>query len=37
MSVIEMNAISIRTSYAAGTTDWIWAIADAVDTATVIT
>ena len=37
MSPIETKAISIRTSYAAGMTDWIWAMADAVDTATVMT
>ena len=34
---IDTNAISIRKSYAAGMTDWIWAIAEAVETATVIT
>ena len=34
---METKAISIRNSYAAGMTDWIWAIADAVDTATVMT
>ena len=37
MSEIERNAIPIRTSYAAGMTDWIWAMAAAVETATVMT
>ena len=37
ISPIEMNAISMRTSYAAGKTDWIWVIAAAVETATVMT
>ena len=37
MSAIDTKAISMRTSYAAGITDWIWAIAAAVETATVIT
>ena len=37
ISPIETNAISMRTSYAAGMIDWIWAIAEAVDTATVMT
>ena len=37
MRAIDTNAISIRMSNAAGMTDWIWAIAAAVETATVIT
>ena len=37
ISAIDTNAISIRMSYAAGKTDWIWVIAAAVETATVIT
>ena len=34
---IATNAIWIRKSNAAGMIDWIWAIADAVETATVMT
>ena len=37
MRLIETKAISIRYSYTAGTTDWIWAMAAAVDTDTVMT
>ena len=37
ISPIDTNAISIRMLYAAGKTDWIWVIAAAVETATVMT
>ena len=37
INAIERIAISIRMSYRAGTTEYTWATADAVDTATVMT
>ena len=37
MRVIDARAISIRYSYTWGTTDWICWIAEAVETATVMT
>ncbi len=37
ISAIERMAISMRMSYRAGTTEYTWATAEAVETATVIT
>ncbi len=36
ISAIDASAISIRMSYRAGQTEYAWATADAVDTATVM-
>ena len=37
ISEIEMNAISMRIVVGAGMTDWIWVMAAAVETETVMT